>query len=172
MLDYYAFPADAPGMADRPCGSPYHRVRHVESALARVFGDMRFLPNLALHETEAWVLADCRRLGEVMGDPDPATELERIVRLQSSPELVNEGVNTAPSKRIIDAYPQYTKTIDGPLVIADAGLESIRSSCPHADDWLREIEARMSHSTLGRPYQRSQLPVIPRSDDSDDRNRP
>jgi hypothetical protein len=66
MLDYYAFPADAPGMADRPWGSPYDRVRHVESALAKAFGDMRFLPNLVLHETEAWVLADCRRLGEVM----------------------------------------------------------------------------------------------------------
>src|SRR5258708_421295 len=34
MFDYYAFPADAPGMADRPYGSPYDRVRHVESALA------------------------------------------------------------------------------------------------------------------------------------------
>ena len=26
MLDYYAFPADAPGMAGRPRGSPYDRV--------------------------------------------------------------------------------------------------------------------------------------------------
>jgi Domain of unknown function (DUF4276) len=143
MLDYYAFPADAPGMATRPGGSPYDRVRHVESALARTFGDMRFLPNLVLHEIEAWVLADCGRLGQALGDPGPATELERIVLLESSPELVNEGVDTAPSKRIINVYPQYTKTIDGPLVIADAGLDSIRSSCPHADEWLREIEARI-----------------------------
>jgi hypothetical protein len=71
------------------------------------------------------------------------TELERIVLLESSPELVNEGVETAPSKRIMSVYPQYAKTIDGPLVIADAGLDSIRTSCPHADEWLREIEARL-----------------------------
>jgi hypothetical protein len=146
MLDYYAFPGDAPGMADRPHGSPHDRVRHVESALAKATGDLRFLPNLVLHETEAWVLADCRRLGEVMGDPGPAAELERIVRLESGPELVNDGVDTAPSKRIMNAYPQYAKTIDGPLVIADAGLDSIRSSCPHTDDWLREIEARILRS--------------------------
>jgi uncharacterized protein DUF4276 len=143
MLDYYAFPGDAPGMADRPHGSPHDRVRHVESALAKAIGDKRFLPNLVLHETEAWVLADCRRLGEVMGDPGPAAELERIVRLESGPELVNDGVDTAPSKRIMHAYPRYAKTIDGPLVIADVGLDSIRSSCPHTDDWLREIEARI-----------------------------
>src|SRR6185437_11826955 len=91
-------------------------------------------------------LADCRRLGEVMGDPDPAAELEQIVRLESGPELVNDGVDTAPSKRIMSAYPQYAKTIDGPLVIAEAGLDAIRSTCPHADDWLRELEARISRS--------------------------
>ncbi len=151
MFDYYAFPPDAPGMADRPHGSPYERVRHVESALTKAVGDERFLPNLVLHEIEAWVLADCRRLGELMGNRAPAAELERTVRLESGPELVNDGVDTAPSKRILNAYPQYTKTIDGPLVIADAGLDSIRSRCPHADDWLREIEARMSRSAARQP---------------------
>jgi hypothetical protein len=142
MCDYYAFPTDAPGMADRPRGSSYDRVRHVESALVMAIDDKRFLPNLVLHEIEAWVLADCPRLGQVMGDSGPAIELERIVQQESGPELVNEGVDTAPSKRIMNAYSQYTKTLDGPLVIADAGLDSIRSSCPHMDDWLREIEAR------------------------------
>jgi hypothetical protein len=145
MFDYYAFPDDAPGMTDRPHGSPYDRVRHIESALAKAVDDKRFLPNLALHEIEAWVLADCGRLGELMGDGVPAAELERIVRLASGPELVDDGVDTAPSKRIMNAYQQYAKTIDGPLVIADTGLDSIRHSCPHANDWLREIEARLQH---------------------------
>lgn len=151
MFDYYAFPPDAPGMADRPHGLPHERVRHVESALAKAIGDERFLPNLVLHETEAWVLADCRRLGELMGNPVPAAELERIVRLESGPELVDDGVDTAPSKRIVNAYPQYMKTIDGPLVIADAGLDFIRSCCPHADDWLRQIEARVSRPATRQP---------------------
>ena len=123
MFDYYAFPPDAPGMADRPSGSPYDRVRHVESALSEAIEDKRFLPNLVLHEIDAWVLADCGRLGQVLGDSGPAAELERIVQRESGPEMVNDGTDTAPSKRIIRAYPQYTKTIDGPLVIADAGLD-------------------------------------------------
>jgi len=143
MFDYYAFPADAPGMADRPHGSPYDRIRHVESALVKAIDDKRFLPNLILHEIEAWVLADCGRLGEVMGDPGPAAELESIVRLESGPELVNDGVDTAPSKRVMSAHPQYAKTIDGPLVIADIGLDAIRRLCPHANEWLREMEARL-----------------------------
>ena len=44
------------------------------------------------------------------------------------------------------AYPRYAKTIDGPLVIAEVGLDAIRNTCPHADNWLRELEARMSRS--------------------------
>jgi hypothetical protein len=143
LFDYYAFPGDAPGMADRPYGSPYERVRHVEQALAMAIGDNRFLPNLVLHEIEAWVLADCARLGELMGDAAPASELHRVVQQESSPELVDDGLDTAPSKRILSAYPRYTKTIDGPLVIADAGLDLIRQSCPHADQWLMNLEVRL-----------------------------
>ena len=40
MFDYYAFPPDAPGMADRPPGSPYDRVRHVELALVKAIGEL------------------------------------------------------------------------------------------------------------------------------------
>jgi hypothetical protein len=144
LFDYYAFPADAPGMADRPHGSPYDRVRHVESAIAAAIGSPRFLPHLVLHETEAWVLADCVRLGDLMGDARPAEKLARLVRKQGGPELVNGGPDTAPSKRIMRAYPEYNKVRDGPLVIADAGLDSIRCRCPHADGWLREVEAMLS----------------------------
>jgi hypothetical protein len=118
-------------------------VQHVESALAKAIDDKRFLPNLVLHEIEAWVLADCTRLGRMMGDAGPAVELERIVQLASGPELVDDGADTAPSKRIMNAYPRYGKTIDGPLVIMDAGLDLIRRSCPHTASWLQEIESRL-----------------------------
>lgn len=144
LFDYYAFPSDAPGMSDRPSGSPYERVRHVEHAMAKAIDDQRFLPYLVLHEIEAWVLADCALLGELMGDPSGATDLLRIVQQESGPELIDEGPTTAPSKRILSAYPNYRKTIDGPLVIAYAGLELVRRSCPHANEWLTEIETRLT----------------------------
>ncbi|HEY5395076.1 MAG TPA: DUF4276 family protein [Trebonia sp.] len=78
-----------------------------------------------------------------MGDSGPAEQLGRTVQLASGPELVNDGTDTAPSKRIMRAYPQYIKTIDGPLVVMDTGLDMIRQHCPHTDDWLRQIEARL-----------------------------
>jgi len=111
IFDYYAFPIDAPGMADRPQGSPYDRVQHVENAIAEAIADRRFLP--------------------------------KMVQQELGPELVDDGWATSPSKRILNAYPRYRKTIDGPLVIADAGLDSMRRSCPHSDDWLENVEARL-----------------------------
>jgi Domain of unknown function (DUF4276) len=139
LIDYYGFPDDAPGMADRPIGSSYARVEHVESALADAVDSRRFLPHLVLHEIEAWVLADCSRLADLLGNPSEAARLAQLVATESSPEMVNDGIDTAPSKRIKGIYPRYSKTLDGPLVIADIGLDEIRRQCPHADRWLSAI---------------------------------
>lgn len=143
LIDYYGFPKDAPGMPDRPQGSPRQRVEYVEQSLSGAISDVRFLPHLALHETEAWVLADCARLGEFMGNSGLAAGLQRLVTEAGGPEQVNDGVDTAPSKRILKAYPRYLKTVDGPRVITAAGLPAIRAACPHADGWLAKLEARI-----------------------------
>jgi Domain of unknown function (DUF4276) len=147
LIDYYGFPKDGPGMPHRPQGSPRRRVEHVERTLSAAIGDDRFLPYLALHEIEAWVLADCAHLGEFMGDSGPATGLQRLVIQAGGPEQVNDGVDTAPSKRIMKAYPRYLKSADGPRVITAAGLPAIRAACPHTDDWLANLEARILKGT-------------------------
>jgi hypothetical protein len=143
LIDYYGFPDDAPGMADRPLGSPFARVEHVERALANAVDSGRFLPHLVLHEIETWVLADCALLGELLGDSAAATQLAQVVAAESGPEMVNDGIDTAPSKRIKGFYPRYLKTFDGPLVIADIGLAEIRRQCPHAARWLSAIETAL-----------------------------
>ncbi|HEX3958779.1 MAG TPA: hypothetical protein VHZ03_19490 [Trebonia sp.] len=42
-------------------------------------------------------------------------------------------MDTAPSKRILSAYPQYAKTIDGPLVIAEAARDAAVAGLWSAD---------------------------------------
>jgi hypothetical protein len=143
LIDYYGFPRDAPGMTDRPIGSPYARVEHVESALSGAVGSGRFLPHLVLHEIEAWVLADCSRLVALLGNSSGAAQLAQAVADESSPEMINDGIETAPSKRIKSIYPRYGKTLDGPHVVADIGLDEIRRQCPHADRWLSAIETAL-----------------------------
>jgi hypothetical protein len=139
MFDYYAFPAESPGMADRPSGDVYQRVEHVERALAAAFGDRRLRPNLVLHELEAWVFAAADELGVLLGD-ELAALLRRDVLTAGGPEMVNDRPETAPSKRLLAYCPTYLKTSDGPLAIEELGIGKLRAQCPHLDAWLRTLE--------------------------------
>jgi hypothetical protein len=127
-------------MSTRPNGGVYARVAHVEEQLRLAIGESRFVPNPVLHETEAWVFAATQQLGELLGDAALATALARhVTNAGDNPELVNDGPATAPSKRLLAAYPAYNKTQDGPLAIAELGLDALRSQCPHLDEWLRHL---------------------------------
>jgi hypothetical protein len=140
VIDYYAFPADAPGMATRPVGDALCKVRHVERELAAAIGDRRFLPHLTLHEVEAWVFAAATELGALYGDAELAARLHADAASAGGPELVNDGVNSAPSKRLVRYRPGYAKTVDGPLAIAELGLPALRRRCPHLDVWLARLD--------------------------------
>jgi hypothetical protein len=140
VIDYYGCPTDTPGMADRPNGDPRVRVEHVEAAIRAVIDHPCFLPNLVLHEMEAWVLAAIEQLGSVLGDPTGAAGIRKVVEEAGGPELVNDGPTTAPSKRLRAQWPTYQKTLDGPLALAELGLAGLRRQCPRLDGWLRIIE--------------------------------
>ncbi|MET8157760.1 DUF4276 family protein [Sphaerisporangium sp. NPDC005289] len=144
LLDYYGLPADVPGMATRPPGSPYDRVCYVERAMTEAVGDHRFVPHLVLHEIEAWVLLGHEALGELTGDAALANAAKAIVIDAQGAELVNDGAATAPSKRLLRLYPRYRKTSDGPLVIAEIGIDAIRNACPHADAWFDAVNATLA----------------------------
>ncbi|MGH3564643.1 MAG: DUF4276 family protein [Pseudonocardia sp.] len=58
------------------------------------------------------------------------------------PELVDDGPNSAPPKRLLRHCPTYTKTGDGPQAISAAGLAVVRSRCPHLDAWLTTLDGR------------------------------
>nr|WP_240772592.1 DUF4276 family protein [Nocardia sp. CS682] len=142
MFDFYAFPPDAPGMADIPPGlAPHDRVAHVETSLAATAADRRFVPHLILHELETWVFAAAEQVGCLL--PGLTERLLVDVHLTGGPELVNDGPDTVPSKRILNYCPHYSKTNDGPLAIADLGIEELRSRCPHFDAWLTTLRNRL-----------------------------
>ncbi|WP_322748625.1 MULTISPECIES: DUF4276 family protein [unclassified Frankia] len=142
MIDYYGLPQDAPGMSTRPDASAHEGVTYVETEIERKIGDPRFVPHVVLHEIESWILAAAPQLGDLVGDSRVARRLARIVDDHGGPELVDNGVTTAPSKRIRDIYPAFDKTLDGPLAVIDLGLAELRRRCPHADAWLYRLEER------------------------------
>lgn len=143
FFDFYGLPQDFPGMADTPKGSCYERIAHVEQSLASDINHPRFLPYLALHEFEAFIFTDPARCAWIFSDApkEVISTLEQHRASVNSPEEINEGRETAPSKRILKAYPLYQKTVHGPLAVLEIGLPALRAACPHFNKWLSTIEA-------------------------------
>jgi len=141
MLDYYALPEDFPGMNTRPSGPSLAKVKHVEDAIAAVFGQpFNFLPFLVLHEFEAWLFASPEELPNVLTEKSKRIEFSAICENVSTPEEINERPEFAPSKRILTLFPAYRKTLHGPTVAKNIGLRLIRERCPHFASWLSRLE--------------------------------
>jgi len=141
LLDYYGLPEDFPGMATRPKAAPLARVRHVENSIRDELGAPKnFVPFLALHEFEAWLFVSPDELPRALTQSAGRDQFAAICTSVTTPEDINEGATTAPSKRIKALFPTYRKTVHGPLTLQRIGLEAVRAECPHFDEWLRTLE--------------------------------
>ena len=60
----------------------------------------------------------------------------------ASPELIDDGEQSAPSKRIIHEIPEYEgmKASAGPLIAEKIGLETLRVKCRHFGAWVSRME--------------------------------
>lgn len=145
MIDLYAIPKEFPGLAEAEKLShlPYERVAALESAFASDIADRRFVPYLQLHEYEAYLFSDPTCFRHFYGQHDQQiAALQAIADAHESPELIDGGSHTAPSKRIIAELPDYdgAKSVVGPQVAEWIGLETIRRRCPHFNEWVQKLE--------------------------------
>lgn len=141
LIDFYALPHDVPGFNTLGAGwGARRRVEHVETEVAAAIGQKNFLPHIVLHELETLLYANPAKVGAHFNDGGMTRSMEADLTECSEPELVDEGPETAPSKRIMMHRPGYLKTSDGPAILADIGLPSIRVACPHFDAWLVQVE--------------------------------
>ncbi|MEQ8767701.1 MAG: DUF4276 family protein [Planctomycetota bacterium] len=144
MIDLYALPRDFPGTqgSESLRHLPYDRVDHLEEALASDINDPRFIPYIQLHEFEACLFSEPSQFGFFYACRErQIVELQAIVEECGGPERIDDGPQTAPSKRILRVLPEYDKLSAGPVIAKEIGLSSIRSQCPHLDQWLTRLEA-------------------------------
>lgn len=145
MVDLYRFPtADSPfDDTIRSMPDPYKRVEALQDAIRQDVGlERRFVPYVQLHEFEALVLSDASRFGAFFDNEKAIRDLQDLVAGYDSPELIDDGETTAPSKRIISAIPEYEceKTVAGAEIASDIGVSVLRQCCPHFGKWLTALE--------------------------------
>jgi hypothetical protein len=145
MVDLYALPNDFPGWeeANGLRHDPYGRVARLEERFAEDVRNPRFVPYIQLHEFEALLFADPGQLALFYHDkPGELAALQAVTDIHPSPELINDGKTTAPSKRIIAQLPDYegAKPVVGPQVAAKTGLDALRAKCRHFHEWVGRLE--------------------------------
>ncbi|MDR3361372.1 MAG: DUF4276 family protein [Desulfovibrio sp.] len=142
MFDLYALPTDFPGYTEATLKTDkYERVRFLEEKLGQDIADRRFIPYIQLHEFEALILADPRHLDWEYLEYD--RQIQKITAMvgAQNPELINDGPDTAPSKRILQEIPEYDKATAGPAVAEKIGLSTLRAKCYHFNEWLSRLES-------------------------------
>jgi hypothetical protein len=145
MIDLYALHAGFPGReeADKLKDDPYRRVNLLHESWTIDIGDHRFIPFIQLHEYEAYLFTDVAQFE--LFYPDSKAEIAALKKIADSvttPELIDDGQHTAPSKRIIGQLRDYggAKKVIGPQVGELIGLAAIRAKCPHFANWLTRLE--------------------------------
>ena len=144
MFDLYGLPDKFPGYTPPDAIPARERAVAVQEAMLNDIGDRRLLPYIQVHEFEALVLADPGKLASQ--HPEDKAGVEGLVTMAAgfaSPELINGGAETAPSKRIIQAIPTYKfrKQSSGSIVTEKIGIPTLRAKCPHFNAWVEQLEA-------------------------------
>lgn len=143
MFDLYGLPNNFPGFQETSkIIDPYEKINLLESALKEDINDYRFIPYIQLHEFESIILANLSLLIERFPDfKNGIEQLSQICQTYESPELINDGKTTAPSKRIEQLIPEYKKVATVRSIAKEINLQVVREKCPHFDDWISKLES-------------------------------
>lgn len=95
--------------------------------------------DFAMHEFEGMLFSDPAVLAEMLAVETPA--VQAVADAFTTPEDINCGPETAPSKRILHLNGRYNKVLDGPDTAELVGIDTIRARCPHFHAWLTRLEA-------------------------------
>ena len=102
----------------------------------------RFIPYIQPHELEALLFSNVSVFDRVNHHWQAhIATLQAICDNYENPEYINDGITTAPSKRLdnILTGPKYKKTTHAPLIAEQIGLSAIEMACPHFHSWLNQL---------------------------------
>lgn len=144
FMDFYRLPKGFPAF-ERNASDAVDGVRRAEKVLqqdidAGIAPRHNFIANIVAHEFEALLFSHPSAFAMLPGPEEFAAQLAEIRGKFRTPEHINGGPETAPSKRISELYPRYKKELHGTLVALDIGLDVIRRECLKFSDWIARLE--------------------------------
>jgi len=114
------------------------KVQEMQKCIDADIKDRRFFSYIQLHEFEALLFSGNDGFEKYFPE-ETSTRLKSIVNNYNNPEDINGGSNTAPSKRLLQIYPEYDKVIYGNTIVLELGLDTIMQRCPRFKNWIEKI---------------------------------
>lgn len=139
LLDLHALPKDFPGADDQLSGG--EEARSIERAMEEDIQQPKFIANILVHEFEGLLFSYPPAFGPNLPGNNIVATLTAIRDQFETPEHINDGPMSAPSKRILGVCRSYEKVFHGALVALDIGLDRIRQECHHFRTWIERLES-------------------------------
>ncbi|MEZ9317970.1 DUF4276 family protein [Vibrio lentus] len=151
FIDYYGT-KEWPGLdtlapAQTPAQISEHLHQATKQAVNELFGghrsEERFIPYVAMHEFEALLFSDSEVLSTEMNIG--LDVVEAVLTECGEPEYINNGPETAPSKRLDKwaPYGKFAKTTTGIAIAQRISIQKMREMCPLFNGWLEQLETKL-----------------------------
>jgi hypothetical protein len=152
MFDLYGLSGDFPMREDAiAIKDPYKKVKIIEEALKSEIENPHFIPYIQLHEFEGLLFSDVAILDTILKPYHNSSRLDELMSIRTkfkTPEEINDGFETAPSKRILNMFKSYQKVTYGYQIAQRTGISVIRAECPHFNEWLSTLEKLAIHELI------------------------
>ncbi len=142
FFDFYRLGTDFPRQIEMPTtGHVYDRITFLEKAFEQAINNNRFKAYIQPYEFEALLFADLTGFENNFADESAFIEgINQIIRAFPNPEEINEGLTTAPSKRIETLKPNFEKIFHGNMIALENGIEVLLLKCPHFAAWVEWLK--------------------------------
>lgn len=136
FIDYY-------GLNNLPqivaSSNKYSLIENLESNFSNDVGCNNLIPYISLHEFESLLFSDPAQFSYLSANAVVKFN-EILAEFENNPEFVNNGKDTAPSKRILKEISNYGKILDGNRIAEHISLAKIRQHCHHFSQWIAKLE--------------------------------
>lgn len=147
MLDLYRLGGGFPGMPVPERSSGIETAIRIEEAMKKdicqkvpnLRPEDRFVPYIQLHEFEALLFSDPPAFARAIHQSSREHAFQSVRDSFPTPEDINDGPDTAPSKRILRVCRSYRKVLNGTLAARAVGIDAMRRECPHFRHWLDQL---------------------------------
>ena len=120
----------------------------VNRKIERAWDRSRIFPYIQRHEYEGLLFSDVNAFARAANATSECVEgLRKICSRFNTPEDIDDGYHTAPSKRILKLMPNYQKIVHGVDVATEIGLQVICSQCPRFNKWMTKLESLGAEAT-------------------------